>query len=169
MVNTRNLGRPGRRRQQIVNRLAGAPTQLILLWARRSRPTAASSAASATSTAVAISVAGGQRDRLPRRWRQQRSAGNISRQPRAPDALQEFKVESGVRQARYGVTRRHGQRRDQVGTNASTAPRSSCDHNFNAVDPISKRGDGLMRAVGGNGAGLVLNSEFFGASGDARS
>jgi hypothetical protein len=176
MVNTRNTS-VGQvvDEQQIVNLpLNGRqPTQLILLSGAAVEANTGGIVGSQRQypTAVAISVAGGAGNAtvyLVDGGYNNDPLANISQPLPFPDALQEFKVESGVRQARYGVY--PGATVNAVtksGTNAfhGTAFGFLRDHNFNAVNPISKTSDGLKRVQwGGTLSGPVISNKlhFFG-------
>ena len=174
MVETRNTG-IGQviDEKQIVNLpLNGRqPTQLVLLsgaavinntgglvGSQRQYPSAlAISVAGGTGNATAYLVDGGyNNDPL----------ANLSQPLPFPDALQEFKVESGVRPARYGVL-------PGATVNAVTKAGANDfhgtgfgffrDHNLNARNPFATTDDGLSRQQWGGTVGgpVALNRVFF--------
>jgi hypothetical protein len=174
MVETRNTG-IGQviDEKQIVNLpLNGRqPTQLVLLsgaavinntgglvGSQRQYPSAlAISVAGGTGNATAYLVDGGyNNDPL----------ANLSQPLPFPDALQEFKVESGVRPARYGVL-------PGATVNAVTKAGANDfhgtgfgffrDHNLNARNAFATTDDGLSRQQWGGTVGgpVALNRVFF--------
>ncbi len=147
------------------------PTQLILLSGaavvttsgglvgdRRQYPSSVSiSVAGGTGNGTSYLVDGGyNNDPL----------ANISQPFPFPDALQEFKVENGVRPARYGIL--PGATVNAVtksGTNAFHGALFEFyrDHRFNAIRPFTTTDDGLNRNQWGGtiGGPIVRNRAFF--------
>ena len=123
-------------------------------------------------SAVAISVAGGTGNStiyLVDGGFNNDPVMNIGQPMPFPDALQEFKVESGVRPARYGIyTGATVNAVTKAGTNAFHGNLFEFlrDHRFNAVNRFATRDDGLNRnQYGGTLGGPIRQNRmfFFGA------
>jgi hypothetical protein len=123
-------------------------------------------------SAVAISVAGGTGNStiyLVDGAFNNDPVMNIGQPMPFPDALQEFKVESGVRPARYGIyTGATVNAVTKAGTNRfhGNVFEFLRDHRFNAVDHFATADDGLNRnQYGGTFGGPVKQNRlfFFGA------
>lgn len=123
-------------------------------------------------SAVAISVAGGTGNStiyLVDGAFNNDPVMNIGQPMPFPDALQEFKVESGVRPARYGIyTGATVNAVTKAGTNAfhGSAFEFLRDHRFNAINKFATADDGLNRnQYGGTLGGPVRHNQmfFFGA------
>jgi len=147
------------------------PTQLILLSGaavvttsgglvgdRRQYPSSVSiSVAGGTGNGTAYLVDGGyNNDPL----------ANISQPFPFPDALQEFKVENGVRPARYGIL--PGATVNAVTKSGTNNYRGALfeflrDHRFNAIKPFTTSDDGLNRNQWGGtiGGPIARNRAFF--------
>lgn len=120
-------------------------------------------------TAVAISVAGGTGNStvyLVDGGYNNDPVNNIGQPMPFPDALQEFKVETGVRPARYGIST--GATVNAVTKAGSNSFRGNLfefvrDHRFNAKNAFATADDGLSRhQFGGTlGGPLRRNSMFF--------
>lgn len=123
-------------------------------------------------SAVAISVAGGSGNStiyLVDGAFNNDPVNNIGQPMPFPDALQEFKVETGVRPARYGIyTGATVNAVTKSGTNAfhGTLFEFLRDHRFNAINHFATQDDGLNRnQYGGTIGGPVKQNRmfFFGA------
>ena len=123
-------------------------------------------------SAVAISVAGGSGNStiyLVDGAFNNDPVMNIGQPMPFPDALQEFKVESGVRPARYGIyTGATVNAVTKAGTNAFRGNLFEFirDHRFNAINRFATRDDGLNRnQFGGTLGGPIRQNRmfFFGA------
>ncbi|MCX6551816.1 MAG: TonB-dependent receptor [Acidobacteria bacterium] len=147
------------------------PTQLILLSGaavvttagalvgdRRQYPSSVSiSVAGGTGNGTAYLVDGGyNNDPL----------ANVSQPFPFPDALQEFKVENGVRPARYGIL--PGATVNAVTKSGANNYRGALfefyrDHRFNAIKPFTTSDDGLNRNQWGGTVGgpIARNKAFF--------
>lgn len=120
-------------------------------------------------TAVAISVAGGTGNStvyLVDGGYNNDPVNNIGQPMPFPDALQEFKVETGVRPARYGIyTGATVNAVTKAGTNSFHGNLFEFvrDHRFNAKNAFAAEDDGLSRhQFGGTfGGPLRRNSMFF--------
>jgi len=123
-------------------------------------------------SAVAISVAGGTGNStiyLVDGAFNNDPVMNIGQPLPFPDALQEFKVESGVRPARYGIyTGATVNAVTKSGTNAlhGNVFEFLRDHRFNAINRFATKDDGLNRnQYGGTAGGPIRQNRmfFFGA------
>ena len=90
---------------------------------------------------------------------------NVSQPLPFPDALQEFKVESGVRPARYGMyTGATVNAVTKSGTNTlhGTAFDFLRDHRFNEINHFATKDDGLSRnQFGGTFGGAIKKNQMF--------
>ncbi len=123
-------------------------------------------------SAVAISVAGGTGNStiyLVDGAFNNDPVNNLGQPMPFPDALQEFKVESGVRPARYGIyTGATVNAVTKSGTNAlhGNAFEFLRDHRFNAINKFATQDDGLNRNQYGGTVGGPIKANrvfFFGA------
>jgi hypothetical protein len=119
-------------------------------------------------SAVAISVAGGTGNStiyLVDGAFNNDPVMNIGQPMPFPDALQEFKVESGVRPARYGIyTGATVNAVTKAGTNQfhGNAFEFLRDHSFNAINKFATADDGLNRnQYGGTLGGPIKESRMF--------
>ena len=120
-------------------------------------------------SAVAISVAGGTGNStiyLLDGGFNNDPVMNIGQPMPFPDALQEFKVESGVRPARYGIyTGATVNAVTKAGTNSfhGSAFEFLRDHTFNAINRFATQDDGLNRnQYGGTIGGPIRQNKMFG-------
>src|SRR4030095_9942075 len=120
-------------------------------------------------SAVAISVAGGTGNStiyLVDGAFNNDPVMNIGQPMPFPDALQEFKVESGVRPARYGIyTGATVNAVTKAGTNSfhGSAFEFLRDHTFNAINRFATQDDGLNRnQYGGTIGGPIRQNKMFG-------
>jgi Carboxypeptidase regulatory-like domain len=119
-------------------------------------------------SAVAISVAGGTGNStiyLVDGGFNNDPVNNIGQPMPFPDALEEFKVESGVRPARYGIyTGATVNAVTKAGTNSfhGNAFEFLRDHRFNAINRFATADDGLNRnQYGGTLGGPIKQSKMF--------